>query len=69
MHTIRKEILKLSQKEMADLTGVAQTTVSRWETGVLAPNRDEMIRIRQAAKDKGASWSDTLFFEIGESAA
>lgn len=55
---IRKNVLDISQAELASIAGVAQPTVSRWEKGELHPNREEYRRIKQAVVDKGAAWDD-----------
>ena len=65
---IRKNVLKLSQGGLADLTGVTQATVSRWETGELSPGLDELTRIRDEAQRLGAEWDDSLFFETPQPA-
>lgn len=60
---IRKSVLGLSQAEVAALTGVTQATVSRWEKGELFPNLRELGVLRQAAREKDASFDDRLFFD------
>lgn len=66
---IRKNVFQLGQKEFAEVAGVTQSTVSRWENGV-SPSLDELERIRVAAFGRGIEWSDALFFEspVGSSA-
>jgi transcriptional regulator with XRE-family HTH domain len=59
----------LSQHDFAALTGVAQATVSRWETGELSPGLPEMQRIRNEAIRRGFEWDDSLFFEDFSSAS
>jgi DNA-binding transcriptional regulator YiaG len=63
---IRKTILGLNQVEMAALSQVHQSTVSKWENGELHPNRDEMLRIREFARENGLPWEDSWFFEMPE---
>ena len=61
---IRKELLGLTQAELAAITGVTQATVSRWERGELFPNLRELALIREAAKAaKPDAWDDSLIFE------
>lgn len=60
---IRKAILNLTQAEFGAIAGVAQATVSRWESGEFGPSIDEMSRIRAAAKARGIHWNDGWFFE------
>ena len=59
---IRKQVLKLSQRALADLVGTSQATVSRWERGELSPSLEEMARIRQEAKRLNLEWDDAWFF-------
>ena len=63
IRAIRKDVLGVTQKQLADIAGVSQTSVSRWEDGTLSPNASEMSRIRDFARDNGKPWSDTWFFE------
>jgi transcriptional regulator with XRE-family HTH domain len=60
---IRKSVFGLSQEAFAEVAGVSQPTVSRWETGEFEPNRDELPRIRDAARGRGIEWDDRWFFE------
>lgn len=65
---IRKEVLGLSQAELAAVACVSQGTVSKWENGDLDPDRNEMERIRTEAHRRGLEWNDAWFFEkpLGE---
>lgn len=64
---IRRNVLHLSQAGLAELTGVSQATVSRWESGELEPSRAEMEIIRRKGRAlKGRKWHDRLFFETPE---
>ncbi|MGN8023017.1 helix-turn-helix domain-containing protein [Phyllobacterium sp. 22229] len=69
---IRKNIFKVTQAEFAQIAGVGQPSVSRWERGV-APSLDEMQAIRAAAAQRKIKWNDAWFFDaptqIGERAA
>ena len=67
MH-IRKNVLQATQAEMAEIAGVRQATVSRWETGELEPSRDQMAAIRGEALRRGLSWDDGWFFAAGAAA-
>ena len=62
MRHIRK-LLNLSQAAFADVAGVNQATVSRWETGLSEPSREELMRIREHAIGAGVEWNDALFFQ------
>jgi transcriptional regulator with XRE-family HTH domain len=65
---IRKHVFQVTQTEFADLAGVGQASVSRWENGV-APSLDEMQAIRRAAAARGLAWDDRWFFEVPDTAA
>jgi DNA-binding transcriptional regulator YiaG len=60
---IRTKVFRMSQQAFADLAGVRQPTVSRWELGELHPNRESMRRIREAALAGCKPWDDRWFFE------
>ena len=66
---IRKHILGATQTAFAQIAGVTQATVSRWERGELEPSREEMARIRSAAHERGIAWDDRWFFEPAPVAA
>lgn len=69
MNHIRKKVLKVSQRELAAISGVTQTTVSRWESGTLEPSRDEMLKIRDEARRRRVKWNDRWFFETPSEAS
>lgn len=60
---IRQNILGVSQAELARVAGTTQSTVSRWESGEMEPDREQMAAIRKAAIDRGIQWQDSWFFE------
>ena len=60
---IRRNVLRLTQAEMAALTGVHQATVSRWETGAAHIDAAAMAKVRERACETDG-WSDALFFSI-----
>lgn len=62
MRHIRKSLFGLTQAEFAEIAGVGQATVSRWENGV-APSLEEMQAIRRAAFARNMEWNDRVFFE------
>ena len=62
MLSIRTTVFAITQREMADIAGVTQATVSRWEAGHWEPNRDELARIRNEAVRRKLKWKDGLFF-------
>ena len=59
---IRKNVLGLTQKELADVAGTGQATVSRWETGELSPDLTQLGRIREYAIAEGKGWRDEWLF-------
>lgn len=71
IHHIRKHVFGVRQQEFAAIAGVPQSRVSRWENGHAEPSRDEMARIREAAKQRKLKrkWSDDLFFSVPGAAA
>ncbi len=46
IRNLRENVLKLTQAQLASLTGVSQATVSRWERDELSPSLDELRRIK-----------------------
>lgn len=67
MRNIRKDRFRLSQSAFAELTGVAQSTVSRWENGT-PPSLDDLALIRTAARKLEIEWDDAWFFDLEEAA-
>ena len=65
---IRKNVLGLSQLEMAKIVGTNQSTVSRWETGASSPTLEELVCIRAYAVDRGIVWCDSWVFETPDAA-
>lgn len=60
---LRKNILKLSQAELAEVAKTTQATVSRWENGELSPDLDQLTRLRQEVLSRELTWDDAWFFE------
>jgi predicted transcriptional regulator len=66
LRKIRKNILGITQKELADLCAVDQGTVSRWEQGTLEPRLSDLKKIREKAASLGATLDDSDFFDDAE---
>lgn len=60
---LRKNILKLSQAELAEVAKTTQATVSRWENGELSPDLDQLTRLREEVRKREIVWDDAWFFE------
>jgi transcriptional regulator with XRE-family HTH domain len=61
---VRTSVLRMTQAAFAEVAGVKQATVSRWESGEFDPGLDHLSRIRQAVLDRGQPWDDSWFFEV-----
>lgn len=60
---VRKNVLGVTQAEMAVIAAVSQGTISKWEAGELQPDLDKLALIREEAQRRGIEWDDRLFFE------
>jgi transcriptional regulator with XRE-family HTH domain len=56
-----------TQKEFADLIGVEQSTVSRWEKGA-TPDFANIRRIQTLAAERSIQCPDALFDQVGSAA-
>ena len=54
----------IKQGQLAEIAGVSQGTVSKWEKGELEPSREELGRIRGEAQARGLDWNDSSFFDV-----
>lgn len=61
---IRKQVLGISQAALAEIAGVTQATVSRWEKGELVPDLNALSRVRTAAREKDPAFDERWFFEV-----
>ena len=61
---IRAKVFGMTQSAFAEVAGVSQATVCRWENSEFEPNRNELARIREAALASGKPWDDAWFFDI-----
>lgn len=60
---IRINVFDASQAEMAELAGVTQSAVSKWESGARVPLMTALINIRREARRRDLPWDDSWFFE------
>ena len=60
---IRKSVCRMTQAKFAELAGVAQGTVSKWESGTLSPSLVDLTKIRERVQHAGYAWSDSWLFE------
>ena len=63
MKHIRTSVFGASQKEFAEIAGVHQATVSRWDRGEFFPEIEAMRNIRNAARERSLYWEDAYFFD------
>lgn len=63
LRTIRRAVFGVTQTEFADIAGVSQPLVSRWEKGDRKPSLPDLRRIRAEALRRGIKWNDSWFFE------
>ena len=62
MYRIRTVVFRCSQYEMAEIVGVSQGTISKWEAGASDPVL-ALRNIRKAAIRRAIPWDDRWFFE------
>ena len=61
VHHIRKNVLAMTQEQLASALGVTQASVSRWEAlGMFPAEHQKQIRTLAGGF---AGWTDALFFE------
>lgn len=66
---IRRNVFRVTQIEMAQIAGVKQPTISRWERGLREPGISHLQRIRAEARRRKLRWDDRWFFGAEERAA
>lgn len=65
MRFLRETLLGVpNQYIFADMVGVKQATVSRWETGEFRPSAPVMKRIEAIADKRGITLDYKWFFEV-----
>lgn len=63
MEHIRKNVLRVSQAQMATIAKTSQANVSRWERGEVSPYLNHLEHIREEAHARGIDWNDSFFFD------
>lgn len=53
--------MALSQEEIAEICGVRQATISRWEAGRGEPDRVQLHRLRKAMHKRGIEFNNEWF--------
>lgn len=67
---IRTQLFGISQKEMAEIVGTTQASLSRVEAGETGLRHGQLQKIRSAAIERfGDLWSDRFLFDPVESLA
>jgi transcriptional regulator with XRE-family HTH domain len=69
---VRVYFLDLPQRELAVKLGVAQSAISRWENGILEPDRVMLGRYRKLvlkAKKRELPWDDRYFWDVPDEAS
>lgn len=63
---IRTEVFGVTQVEMAEIVGVTQSTISKWESDGASeePSLGDMAVIRAAAAKRRLRWDDAWFFDV-----
>jgi transcriptional regulator with XRE-family HTH domain len=65
MRFLRERVLGVpNQHIFADMVGVKQATVSRWEAGEFRPSAAVMKRIEKLADQRGIALDYKWFFEV-----
>ncbi len=49
---VRADVLKLNQRQFSNRLGVSQANVSRWESGVLRPEAETLMKIANLVQDR-----------------
>lgn len=53
-----------TQKEFAELLGVKQASISRWETGENGPSKAAIARMKALAERRRIKWDYKWVFEV-----
>lgn len=60
---IRRDVLGLTQTQLAGALNVTQAAVSQWESGKGSPTLENIRRLRAFAIGQGAPWNDAWIFD------
>jgi transcriptional regulator with XRE-family HTH domain len=60
---IRQNVFGVTQAKFAEIAGVEQPTVSRWERGIDHPSLSHLRLIRAEARRRKLALSDSTFFD------
>ena len=63
LRRIRQEVFELTLAQMAEIAGVSQATLSKWENGIHPADFEAVARIRDEATCRGLTWDDAWLFE------
>lgn len=69
VYHIRKNVLGVSQAELAEIARTTQASVSRWERGELSPDLEQLLAIRSEVQRRKLKWNDAWFFDAPKVAA
>jgi transcriptional regulator with XRE-family HTH domain len=64
-----RALRRMKQSHVADLLGVSQTTVSRWEAGLTQPDRRQAVALRRLLAAPAAPGHDAALRRLVESSA
>lgn len=64
-----RAVRRIKQAHAAEILGVSQATISRWESGALAPSRREALRLADLLAARPESDADRALLELVESSA
>lgn len=53
-----RDLLGISQAELAAAVGVAQTTVARFEAGLASPHRSTLLKLQSELERRGIEFSN-----------
>lgn len=60
-----RNIQGITQKDLAELVGVRQASISRWETGAVGPSDDDKVALAKVLR-QDVRMLFPLFAEVGQ---